>query len=95
MFPLCNMDESIHVSDLKVDDDVEIHEDPESVVASVVFVKEPELEPTPEDEVTEPELVGDEETAKNRAQSRPKTMSKILVFRNSRFQDQGLGLLKN
>ena len=55
------MGESIHVSDLKVEDGVEIHEDAEAVVASIVLVKEPELEPTPEDEVTEPELVGDEE----------------------------------
>ncbi len=46
---------------MKVDEDVEIHEDAEAVVASIVFVKEPELEPTPEDELTEPELVGDEE----------------------------------
>ncbi len=55
------MGESIHVSDLKVEDGVEIQDDPESVVASIVLVKEPELEPTPEDELTEPEMVGDEE----------------------------------
>ena len=55
------MGEHISVADLKVDEGVEVHEDPEAVVASVVFVKEPELEPTPEDELTEPELVGDEE----------------------------------
>ena len=53
--------ESVHVSDIKVEEGVEVHELPESVVASVVFVKEPELEPTPEEEITEPELIGDEE----------------------------------
>ena len=53
--------EHISVADLKVDEDVEIQEDKETVVASIVFVKEPELEPTPEEEITEPELIGDEE----------------------------------
>ncbi len=53
--------EHVSVADLKVEEDVEIHEDEETVVASIVFVKEPELEPTPEEEVTEPELIGDEE----------------------------------
>lgn len=53
------MNESIHVSDLKVDEGVEIHEDKDAVIATVVFVKEPDLEPTPEDELTEPELVDD------------------------------------
>ncbi len=48
--------ESVHVSDLKVEDGVELHEDPETVVASVVVVKEEELEP--QLETTEPELVG-------------------------------------
>ncbi|MGI8641678.1 MAG: 50S ribosomal protein L25 [Pyrinomonadaceae bacterium] len=50
--------ESVHVSDLKVDEGVEIHELPESVVASVVIVKEEELEPQPE--TAEPEIVGKE-----------------------------------
>lgn len=54
------MNESIHVSDLKVEEGVEIHEDMEALVASFVFVKEPELEPTPEEELTEPEIVGEE-----------------------------------
>lgn len=54
------MNESIHVSDLKVDEGVEIHEDKDALVASFVFVKEPELEPTPEEELSEPELVGEE-----------------------------------
>jgi len=55
------LNESIHVSDLKVEEGVEIHESPETVVASVVIVKEEELEP--DTEVVEPELVdqkGDE-----------------------------------
>ncbi len=57
--------DSIHVSDLKFEEGVEVHEDPEAVVASVVIVKEEELEPTPESEIEEPELVdqkGEEET---------------------------------
>ena len=54
------MNESIHVSDIVVEEGVEIHELPETVVATVIFVKEPELEPTPESEVEEPELVGEE-----------------------------------
>ncbi len=54
------MNESITVADLKVEEGIEVHEDPEAVVASVVFIKEPELEPTPEEELTEPELVGEE-----------------------------------
>ncbi|MCW5958731.1 MAG: 50S ribosomal protein L25 [Pyrinomonadaceae bacterium] len=51
--------DSIHVSDLKVEDEVEIHADMEALVASLVYMKEPELEPTPEEELGEPELVGD------------------------------------
>ncbi len=53
------MNESIHVSDLKLDEGVEIHEDKDAVIAAFVFVKEQDLEPTPEDELTEPKLVGD------------------------------------
>lgn len=53
------IDDSIHVSDIKVEEGVEIHEDPEQVVASIVIVKELDLEPTPEEEVEEPELVGE------------------------------------
>lgn len=53
------MNESIHVSDLKLDEGVEIHEDKDAIIAAFVFVKEQDLEPTPEDELTEPELVGD------------------------------------
>lgn len=36
---------SLHVSDLKVGEGIEITEDPETVVASIVIVKEAELEP--------------------------------------------------
>jgi len=53
------MGESLHVSDLKVPEGVEIHEDPETLVASVTFVKEPELEPQVA-EGAEPEVEGGE-----------------------------------
>jgi large subunit ribosomal protein L25 len=48
---------AIHVSDLKVEEGIEIHEAPETVVASIVIVKETELEPQLE-EGAEPEIVG-------------------------------------
>jgi large subunit ribosomal protein L25 len=48
--------ESIHISDLKFEQGVEVHELPETVVASVVVVKEEELEPQPD--AVEPEIVG-------------------------------------
>ena len=53
-----NLNESIHVSDLKTPEGVEIHESPESVVASLLVVKEEELEP--QTETAEPEVVGKE-----------------------------------
>ncbi|MDM7921649.1 MAG: 50S ribosomal protein L25 [Pyrinomonadaceae bacterium] len=49
---------SIHISDLKVPAGAEIHEDPETVVASISVVKEAELEPQVE-EGAEPEVVGE------------------------------------
>jgi len=49
--------DSIHISDLKFGEGVEVHELPEAVVASVVVVKEEELEPQIE-EAAEPEIVG-------------------------------------
>jgi large subunit ribosomal protein L25 len=52
---------SIHVSDLRVPEGVEIHEDPEAVVASIITVKEVELEPQTE-AGGEPEVVGEEKT---------------------------------
>ncbi len=51
--------ESIHISDLKFGEGIEVHELPETVVASVVIVKEEELEPQLE-EAAEPEIVGKE-----------------------------------
>ncbi len=53
---------SLHVSDLKVGKGIEIHEAPETVVASIVIVKEEELEPQLE-EGGEPEVAGEEPSA--------------------------------
>jgi large subunit ribosomal protein L25 len=52
---------AIHVSDLKVGAGIEIHEAPETVVASITIVKEEELEP--QLETSEPEVVGDDSGA--------------------------------
>ena len=52
-------DHAVHVSDLKVGPGIEIHESPETVVASIVIVKEVELEPQVE-EGAEPEVVGED-----------------------------------
>ena len=49
---------AIHVSDLVVGEGIEIHDAPETVVASIVVVKEVELEPQVE-EGAEPEVVGE------------------------------------
>lgn len=51
--------QSVHVSDLKVADGIEIHEAPETVVASIIVVKEVELEPQI-DEDAEPIVEGEE-----------------------------------
>lgn len=48
----------LHVSDLKVGDGIEIQDDPDVVVASIVVVKEADLEPQT-DEGGEPEVAGD------------------------------------
>jgi large subunit ribosomal protein L25 len=48
--------ESVHISDLKFEEGVEVHELPETVVASVVVVREEELEP--QLDAVEPEIVG-------------------------------------
>jgi large subunit ribosomal protein L25 len=53
---------SIHVSDLKVGEGIEIHENPETVVVSITIVKEAELEPQLE-AGAEPEVVGEEAPA--------------------------------
>ena len=49
---------SLHVSDLKVGKGIEIHESPETVVASIVIIKEVELEPQVA-EGAEPEVEGE------------------------------------
>ena len=54
---------ALHVSDLKVGEGVEIHEAPETVVASIVIVKEVELEPQVAEEGAEPEVAGEEAAA--------------------------------
>lgn len=51
-------DDPIHVSDIKVEEGVEIHEQPDAVVATIIVVKEEELEPATEAPAAEPELVG-------------------------------------
>ncbi len=58
-----NVGDSFHVSDLKTEKGVEIHELPESVIASIVIVKEEELEPQTE-AAGEPEVVGKDGEAK-------------------------------
>jgi hypothetical protein len=50
---------AIHVSDLVVGEGIEIHDSPETVVASIVVVKEVELEPQVE-EGAAPEVIGEE-----------------------------------
>jgi large subunit ribosomal protein L25 len=51
-----NVGDAIHVSDLKVGEGIEIHEAPETVVATIIVVQEVELEPQIE-AAGEPELV--------------------------------------
>lgn len=51
---------ALHVSDLKVDEGIEIHDAPETVVASIVIVKEVELEPQVAEEGAEPVVEGEE-----------------------------------
>ena len=53
---------AIHVADLKVGEGIEIHENPETVVAAITIVKEAELEPQLE-AGAEPEVVGEEGAA--------------------------------
>ena len=63
-----NAGESIHVSDLKFARGIEVHELPETVLASIVMVKEEELEPQVAEE-GEPEIVGEEtETTEGEAE---------------------------
>lgn len=56
------LDHSIHVSDIKVDEGIEIHDDPETAVASIAIVKEEELEPQLE-EGAEPGEAGETDEA--------------------------------
>ena len=53
---------SLHVSDLRVGAGIEIQDNPEAVVATIVTVKEVELEPQVE-EGAEPEVAGEEPAA--------------------------------
>jgi large subunit ribosomal protein L25 len=53
---------SIHVSDIEVGEGIEIHDDPETVIASIVIVKEAVLEPQVE-EGAEPTVEGEEPAA--------------------------------
>jgi len=50
--------QSLHVSDLKVGEGIEIHDSPETVVASVTIVKEVELEPQIAEDGAEPVVDG-------------------------------------
>jgi len=52
------VEHAVHVSDLKVGSGIEIHEAPETVVASITIVKEEDLEPQTE-AAGEPEVVGE------------------------------------
>lgn len=53
------VNQSVHVSDIKTGPGIEVHEDPETVVASVVFVREEAVEPVAAVEpTTEPEVIG-------------------------------------
>jgi large subunit ribosomal protein L25 len=54
-----NVGESIHVSDVNFGRGIEVHAAPETVLASIVIVREEELEPQTA-EAGEPEIVGDE-----------------------------------
>ncbi|CAN5194419.1 50S ribosomal protein L25 [soil metagenome] len=56
------VEHAIHVSDLKVAEGIEIHDAPDTVVASIVIVSEAELEPQLE-EGAAPEVVGEEPEA--------------------------------
>lgn len=54
---------AIHVSDIKVGEGIEIHEAPDTVIASIVIVKEAELEPQVAEEGAEPVVEGEEPAA--------------------------------
>ncbi len=52
--------QSITISEIAVDEEFHILESPETTIAAVTFVKELDLEPAVEEELGEPELVGEE-----------------------------------
>ncbi|REJ78368.1 MAG: 50S ribosomal protein L25 [Acidobacteria bacterium] len=54
------INDSISIAEISVDDEIEILESPGATIASVVFVKEPELEPEVEEELEEPVLIGED-----------------------------------
>ena len=56
-------DHAVHVSDLKVGEGIEIHESPDTVVASIVIVQEVVVEPQVAEPGAEPEVVGEETPA--------------------------------
>ena len=58
-----NVGDAIHVSDLRVGEGIEIQEDAETVVATIIVVQEEELEPQTED-AGEPEVVGEDSDEK-------------------------------
>ncbi len=61
--------DSLHVSDLKFDEGIEVHEDPETLVVTVAFVAEQSLEP----EIAagaEPEVEGQEKPAEGEGESK-------------------------
>jgi large subunit ribosomal protein L25 len=55
-----DVNQSLHISDINFGDGVEVHEAPETVVASVVVIKEEELEPATE-APGEPEVIGQDQ----------------------------------
>lgn len=57
--------QSLHVSEAKFPEGIEIHEDPETVIATVVYVKEEELEPQLETGA-EPEVIRKERPEKSK-----------------------------
>ncbi|CAN5605970.1 50S ribosomal protein L25 [soil metagenome] len=66
-------DHAIHVSDIKVEEGIEILEEPETVVASISIVKEEDLEPQLE-EGAEPEVLDESgEPAPGSAEAEEKT----------------------
>jgi large subunit ribosomal protein L25 len=59
--------ESVHISEVKFDKNLEVHEAPETVIATVTIVREEELEPQTES-AGEPEVVGEEKGGEDSAE---------------------------